>query len=191
MKVWIILIVLAVVVIGLLTWLIRGYNSLITLRNRVENQSAQVDMQLKRRADLIPNLLETVKGYAKFEKTTLTDITALRNKVMHASSTEEAYEADAKLSRACSKILAIGESYPELKANTNFLKLQEELAETENKIVMARQFYNDVVTKYNTAIQLFPKSLIADMFGFRKKDLLEIKNAERESIKFDENSFSF
>lgn len=190
MKMWMILIILAVVVIGLLAWLISGYNSLITIRNRVDNQSAQVDMQLKRRADLIPNLLETVKGYAKFEKTTLTDITALRNKVMHASSTEEAYEADAKLSRECAKILAIGENYPELKANTNFLMLQEELAETENKIVMARQFYNDVVTKYNTTIQLFPKSLIAGIFGFRKKDLLEIDNSERESIKFDENSFS-
>lgn len=181
--------ILAVVVVFVLIKVIIGYNRLITLRNRVDNQSAQVDVQLKRRAELIPNLIETVKGYAKFEKSTLTEITELRSKVMNAQNTSEACAADAKLGKACSQVLALGESYPELKANTNFLKLQEELAETENKIVMARQFYNDVVTKYNTAIQMFPDSILAGMFGFQKKDLLVTAAAEREAVKIDSNTF--
>lgn len=185
----IIFIVLAVVVAFVLAKVIIGYNKLITLRNRVDNQSAQVDIQLKRRAELIPNLIETVKGYAKFEKSALTEITELRSKVMNAQSTSEACAADTKLGKACSQVLALGESYPELKANTNFLKLQEELAETENKIVMARQFYNDTVTKYNTAIQMFPDSILAGMFGFQKKDLLETSAAERKAVKIDSNTF--
>lgn len=188
---WIILIILAAIIVFCLVSMITGYNSLVTLRNRVDNQSAQVDVQLKRRAELIPNLLETVKGYAKFEKSTLTDIAALRSKIMNAGSTSEACAADAKLGKVCSQVLALGESYPELKANTNFLKLQEELADTENKIVMARQFYNDIVTKYNTAIQMFPKSVVAGIFGFQKRDLLEIAAAEREAIKIDSETFQF
>ena len=191
MTVWIILMVLAVVIIFCLVGLVSGYNSLITLRNRVDNQSAQVDVQLKRRAELIPNLIETVKGYANFEKSTLTDIAELRSRVMSAGSTGEACEADAKLGKVCSRVLALGESYPELKANSNFLKLQEELSETENKIVMARQFYNDIVTKYNTAIQVFPKSVAAAIFGFRKKDLLEVERTEREAIKIDNTTFQY
>lgn len=185
----IIFIILAVVVVFVLIKVIIGYNKLITLRNRVDNQSAQVDVQLKRRAELIPNLIETVKGYAKFENSALTEITELRSKVMNAQNTSEACAADAKLGKACSQVLALGESYPELKANTNFLKLQEELAETENKIVMARQFYNDVVTKYNTAIQMFPDSILAGMFGFQEKDLLVTAAAEREAVKIDSNTF--
>lgn len=167
------------------------YNSLVVLRNRVDNQAAQVDVQLKRRAELVPNLIETVKGYAKFEKSTLTDIVQLRSKVMKSVNTSEACAADAKLGRVCSKVLALGESYPELKANTNFLKLQEELSETENKIVMARQFYNDIVTKYNTAVQVFPKSIVAGIFGFKKKELLETSQPEREPVKLDGNTFQF
>lgn len=167
------------------------YNSLVVLRNRVDNQSAQVDVQLKRRAELIPNLIETVKGYAKFERSTLTDIAELRSKVMNSGNTSEACAADAKLGRVCSKVLALGESYPELKANTNFLKLQEELSETENKIVMARQFYNDTVTKYNTAVQVFPKSIVAGIFGFKRKELLETSQTEREPVTLDGNTFQF
>ena len=185
----IILVILAAVTIFGIIKAIMGYNELVTLRNRVDNQSAQVDVQLKRRAELIPNLIETVKGYARFEKSTLTDIVELRNRVMNARNTNEACEADAKLGRACSQVLALGENYPELKANANFLKLQEELAETENKIVMARQFYNDIVTKYNTTIQMFPKSVVAGIFGFRKRDLLEIAEAEREAVRIDGNTF--
>lgn len=188
---WIILGVVAVVVVLILAGVISAYNSLVTLRNRVDNQAAQIDVQLKRRADLIPNLIETVKGYANFEKSTLTDIASLRGEIMNAGSTEEACQADAKLGRACSKLFALGENYPELKANTNFLKLQEELAETENKVVMARQFYNDTVTKYNDAILVFPKSLVAGIFGFKKKELLEATAAERESVKISGDTFQF
>lgn len=188
---WMILIILAAVIVFCLIEVVIGYNGLITLRNRVDNQAAQVDVQLKRRAELIPNLIETVKGYAKFEKSTLTNIVELRSKVLSAGNTNEACAADAELSKACSHVLALGESYPELKANTNFLKLQEELSETENKIVMARQFYNDTVTKYNTAIQMFPKSVVAGMFGFKKRELLEIAKAEREAVKIDSNTFQF
>ena len=191
MLTWIVLIIFIAIIVFCLVSLITGYNSLVTLRNRVDNQSAQVDVQLKRRAELIPNLIETVKGYAKFEKSTLMDITELRSRVMNAGSTSEACAADAKLGKLCSQVVALGESYPELKANTNFLKLQEELAETEDKIVMARQFYNDTVTKYNTAIQLFPKSLVAGIFGFKKRELLEIANSEREAIKIDGDTFQF
>lgn len=186
----IILVILAAVVIFGIIKAVGGYNDLVTLRNRVDNQSAQVDVQLKRRAELVPNLIETVKGYAKFEKSTLTDITELRSRVMNAGNTSEACAADAKLGRACSQILALGESYPELKSNTNFLKLQEELADTENKIVMARQFYNDTVTKYNTAIQMFPKSVVAGIFGFQKRELLAIAEAEREAVRIDSNTFT-
>jgi len=164
------------------------YNSLVVLRNRVDNQSAQVE---KRRAELIPNLIETVKGYAKFEKSTLTDIAQLRSKVMNSEDTSEACAADAKLGRVCSKVLALGESYPELKSNTNFLKLQEELSETENKIVMARQFYNDVVTKYNTQIILFPKSFFAKIFGFKKHALLESAAEERKNVQISSSDFQF
>ncbi|MGN0151839.1 MAG: LemA family protein [Wujia sp.] len=188
---WIPFIILAVVIIICLIGIIAAYNSLITLQNRVNNQSAQLDVQLKRRAELIPNLLETVKGYAKFEKSTLTDIVELRGRVIKAGSTSEAYAADEKLGRMCSRMLAVGESYPELKANTNFLKLQEELSDTENKIVMARQFYNDIVTKYNIAIQVFPKSLVAGIFGFKKRDLLETEKTEREGIKINSSDFTF
>lgn len=191
MTIWIILGFLALVMIFCFIEVIIGYNSLITLRNRVDNQSAQVDVQLKRRAELIPNLLETVKGYAKFEKKTLTDITELRNRVMNAGSTREACAADAELGRACARVLAIGESYPELKSNTNFLKLQEELSETENKIGMARQFYNDTVTKYNTAIQMFPKSVVAALFHFQKRELLAITNEERKAVTISSETFQF
>lgn len=184
-----IIVIAAIVFVAVI--MIVEYNSLVVLINRVDNQSAQVDLQLKRRAELIPNLIEIVKGYAKFEKTTLTNITQLRSKVMNSGNTSEAFTADAKLGRLCSQVLALGESYPELKANTNFLKLQEELSETENKIVMARQFYNDTITKYNTAVQVFPKSVVAGIFGFKRKELLEISHSERESIKLDSNTFRF
>ncbi len=186
-----ILIIVIAVIVFVAVIIIVEYNSLVVLRNRVDNQSAQVDLQLKRRAELIPNLIEIVKGYAKFEKSTLTNIAQLRSKVMNSGNTSEACAADAKLGRVCSQVLALGESYPELKANTNFLKLQEELSETENKIVMARQFYNDIITKYNTAVQVFPKSVVAGIFGFKRKELLEISHSEREPIKLDSNTFQF
>lgn len=186
-----IIVIAVAVIVFIAVIMVMEYNSLVVLRNRVDNQSAQVDVQLKRRAELIPNLIETAKGYAKFEKSTLTDITQLRNKVMNSGDTSEACAADAKLGRVCSKVLALGESYPELKANTNFLKLQEELSETENKIVIARQFYNDVVTKYNTHIMLFPKSFFAKMFGFKKYALLESAAEERKNVQLSSSDFNF
>lgn len=183
-------IILAAVIALIIIGVIVSYNGLVTLRNRVENQAAQVDINLKRRAELIPNLIQTVKGYAKFEKSTLEEITRLRSKVLNSGNTGEAFTADAKLRRVCSQVLALGESYPELKANANFMQLQEELSNTENKIAFARQFYNDTVTKYNTAIQMFPRSIIAGMFGFRKIALLEASGTERESIKIDSDMFN-
>lgn len=182
-------IIFGAVVLLIIIGIVVSYNGLVTLRNRVDNQAAQVDVHLKRRAELIPNLIQTVKGYAKFEKSTLEEIVDLRSKVLNSSSTSEAFSADAKLGKMCSRVLALGESYPELKANTNFLKLQEELSNTEDKIAFARQFYNDVVTKYNTAVQMFPRSLVAGIFGFKKKNLLETSANERESIKIDSDMF--
>ena len=153
--------IIAVVVILLIIAVIKTYNHMVVLRNRVDNQGAQIEVQLKRRADLIPNLLETTKGYAHYEQETLSKITELRSRVLNASSAAESFEAGNALGREISHILAVGEQYPELKANQNFLQLQSELKETENKIVMARQFYNDTVTKYNTAIMMFPRSIFA------------------------------
>ena len=186
-----ILAIVAAIIVILLFAIIKMYNGLVVLRNRVDNQGAQVEVQLKRRADLIPNLIETTKGYANYEKGTLTAVTELRSKVLQASNTNEAYQLNAKLSKEVSKIMAVSENYPKLKANTNFLRLQQELSETEDKIVKARQFYNDIVTKYNTAIMVFPRSIFAAMFGFGKKPLLEATAQERESIRIDENTFRF
>lgn len=181
----------AAVIVIILIVTIKMYNGLVVLRNRVENQGAQVDVQLKRRADLIPNLIETTKGYANYEKSTLTAVTEMRSKVLHASSAKESYQASAALNRELAHILAVSENYPELKANTSFLKLQEELADTEEKIVKSRQFYNDTVTKYNTAIMMFPKSIFAGIFGFKKFELLEASEGEREGIRIEADTFQF
>lgn len=181
--------VIVAVVVAAVVLLIKTYNRLVALKNRVDNQGAQVDVQLKRRADLIPNLIEITKGYANHEQSTLTSVTELRGKMLHAGSVQESYQANEKLTRALSPILALGESYPELKANTNFLKLQSELADTEDKISKARQFYNDVITKYNTAIQMFPTSLFAGLFGFQRVNLLEASAADRQGIQMNANTF--
>ena len=178
--------IIAVVVILLIIAVIKTYNHMVVLRNRVDNQGAQIEVQLKRRADLIPNLLETTKGY---EQETLSKITELRSRVLNASSAAESFEAGNALGREISHILAVGEQYPELKANQNFLQLQSELKETENKIVMARQFYNDTVTKYNTAIMMFPRSIFAGLFGFRQKDLLAASEEERQAVHINANMF--
>ena len=177
--------IIAVVVILLIIAVIKTYNHMVVLRNRVDNQGAQIEVQLKRRADLIPNLLETTKGYAHYEQETLSKITELRSRVLNASSAAESFEAGNALGREISHILAVGEQYPELKANQNFLQLQE----TENKIVMARQFYNDTVTKYNTAIMMFPRSIFAGLFGFRQKDLLAASEEERQAVHINANMF--
>jgi len=171
-----------VVIVGL--WIAGAYNSLVRLRNQPENAWAQVDVQLKRRHDLIPNLVETVKGYAKHESGTLEAVIQARNMAVSAKTVGDRAEAENVLSGTLKSLFAVVEAYPDLKANQNFLGLQEELTSTENKISFARQFYNDTVLSYNTNIQVFPKNLIAGLFHFDKRDFFEVKaEEEREAPK--------
>ncbi|MEN2983713.1 MAG: LemA family protein [Dictyoglomaceae bacterium] len=172
-------------IIGLLLILfISIYNRLIILRNRVENAWAQIDVQLKRRYDLIPNLVETVKGYASHEKELFDKIAKYRAQMLGAKTPGEAAEANEGLTGALKTLFAIAENYPELKANQNFLMLQEELSGTESKIAYARQFYNDSVMIYNQALEVFPNNIIANMFNFKPKEYFEVKEAvEREPIR--------
>jgi LemA protein len=179
-----ILIALIVVAVVLIGWLIGAYNSLVQLRNQLDNAWAQIDVQLKRRYDLIPNLVETVKGYAKHERETLERVIQARNMAVSAKGVGERAEAENMLTGALKSLFAVAEAYPDLKANQNFLRLQEELTSTENKVSFARQFYNDNVMTYNTAIQTFPTLLIAGMFQFTKRDFFEVKGGpEREAPK--------
>ena len=164
--VWIVVIVVLVVIIA---WVISTYNSLVQLRNKVRNSFAQIDAQLQRRFDLIPNLVETVKGYAGHEKEVLENVTASRSGYMNASSNEQKLEMNNQLTSTLKTLFAVAESYPDLKANTNFLHLQEELSQTEDKVVYSRQFYNDAVTIYNNKIQMFPSNVIAGIFGFKEE----------------------
>ncbi|MHC4520701.1 MAG: LemA family protein [Planctomycetota bacterium] len=160
------------------------YNSLIRLRNQVDNAWSQIDVQLKRRHDLIPNLVETAKGYMKHERETFEAITEARSKAMGAGNVADAAKAEGHLADALSKFMLVVENYPDLKANTNFLALQEELSSTENKIAFARQSYNDQVLFFNNKTQMFPSNIIAGMFGFTKRDFFEVETAaEREAPK--------
>ena len=161
------------VIVLLVLYVISTYNSLIKLRNRVRDQWAQIEVQLKRRFDLIPNLVETVKGYAKHESETLKGVIEARNKFTVASTKEQEIEASNQLTGAVRQLFALSESYPELKADTNFLKLQSNLEETENKISSARQFYNDTVLSLNNKVELFPSNLVAKIFGFKKEAFFE------------------
>ena len=180
----IILLIPVVIVIALIIWVVGAYNFLVRLRNQLENAWAQIDVQLKRRHDLIPNLVETVKGYAKHESGTLEAVTQARNMAVNAKSVPERAEAENMLTGALKSLFAVSEAYPDLKANQNFLALQEELSSTENKISFARQFYNDAVMTYNTQIQVFPTNLLANMFSFTHRDFFEVKAAEeREAPK--------
>jgi len=154
------------------------YNSLIALRNRCDNAWSQVDVQLRRRFDLIPNLVETVKGYAKHESGVFERVTQARTQAMGAATPKEAGAAENVLSGALKSLFAVVENYPDLKANQNFLMLQEELAGTESKIAYARQFYNDSVMKFNMKQQVFPSNIIANMFQFKEKEYFEIGEAE-------------
>ncbi len=177
---WIILIVIVVLII---LWIVATYNGLVSLRNRVKDQWAQIDVQLKRRFDLIPNLLETVKGYTKHEKETLEAVVNARNSYTTAVTPEDAMKADGELTKAISKLFALSESYPDLKANTNFQQLQSELTETESKIASARQFYNDVVMQYNNKIEMVPSNIVASLFKFTKEAFFEANDTERENVK--------
>jgi len=164
------LIVVGVIVLLIIFYVISVYNKLVNARNKVRNQWAQIDVQLKRRADLIPNLVETVKGYAKHENETLTAVIDARNKYVNASSINEEIESSNELSGALSRLFALTESYPDLKANQNFISLQNDLKDTEDKISYARQFYNDTVQTYNDMVEQFPSNIIASIFKFKLFD---------------------
>ena len=164
------LIVILVIVVVLVVAVIGLYNNLVKLRNMVDNAWAQIDVQLQRRLDLIPNLVETVKGYAAHESGTLEEVTKARTAVMNAPTPEGKMQADGILTGALKNLFAVAEAYPDLKANTNFQQLQAELSNTEDKISYMRQSFNDTVMKYNTAIQTFPAVLIAGMMGFKQRD---------------------
>lgn len=178
--VWLVLLAVAVLI---LVFVIATYNSLVQLRNRVRDQWSQIDIQLKRRFDLIPNLLETVKGYMKHESETLEKIVQARNTYQTATTHEDAVNADTELTKSISKLFALAEDYPDLKANENFNSLQAELSETEDKISSARQFYSDTVLLYNNKIQMFPSSIVAGIFGFKEEKFFEATATERENVK--------
>ena len=176
--IWLIVIIAIVVVVGI--WLAGTYNSLVNLRNMVKDQWAQIDVHLKRRADLIPNVVETVKGYASHEKETLDAVITARNKAVSAGTVEEEMKANGELTNALGRLFAVAESYPDLKANTNFVDLQNTLKDTEDKIAFARQFYNDAVLKYKNKLEMFPTNIVASMFGFKPELFFEASGAEKE-----------
>jgi LemA protein len=162
-------------------WMIAKYNSLISLKNQALNGWKQVDVQLKRRHDLIPNLVNTVKGYMEFEQDTLRQVIEARNAAINAKGVADSAAKEGELTGVLSRLFALVESYPNLKANENVKQLQEELTSTENKVGFARQFYNDIATKFNIAQQVFPGNIIANMFHFQAAELFQIENtAERE-----------
>ncbi len=182
--IWLIVIVVLVLLVGLLlVWL---YNNLVRLRNRVDNAWAQVEVQLKRRWDLIPNLVESVKGYAAHERETFEAVTAARANAQKASNPAEAAQAEGILGAALGRLFAVAEAYPELQADENFRQLQTELAETENKVATSRQVYNDTVLTYNNAVQTFPGLVVAGPFGFSIREFFEVEDdAQREAPSVD------
>jgi LemA protein len=175
------LILLGLIVLGVL-YLVSNYNSLVRLRNQVKNAWSQIDVQLKRRHNLIPNLIETVKGYMTHEKETLENITRARAGAMSANTVAEKAKAESALGGALGKFNLVVENYPDLKANQNFLALQEELTSTENKISFARQSYNDQVLFYNNKIEMFPSNIIAGMFNFVKEEFFELKDEAERAV---------
>ena len=179
-----IIIGILVVIVVLIAAVVGMYNALVRLRNQTDNAWSQIDVQLKRRHDLIPNLVETAKGYMQHEQDTFTKITEARSKAMGANNVGDASKAEGALSGALSNFMLVVENYPDLKANQNFLALQETLTSTENKIAFARQGYNDQVLFFNNKTQMFPSNIIAGTFNFTKRDFFEIENeAEREAPK--------
>src|SRR4030042_3386634 len=177
------LVVLLIIIGVVIVAAIGIYNSLVVLRNRCENGWSQIDVQLKRRYDLIPNLVETVKGYAQHEREVFEKVAELRSRAMGATNPKEAAEANIILTPTLKTLFAVAENYQQLKANENFMRLQEELSATENKIAFARQFYNDVVMDYNATIQKFPQAIIASMFNFKAREFFEAPTGEREAVK--------
>lgn len=181
MILWIILAVVVVIAIYVMV----AYNGLVSLRNKIENAWAQIDVQLKRRYDLIPNLVETVKGYAAHERGTLEAVVQARNMAMSAAGPHEQAQAENMISGALKSIFALSEAYPDLKANANFLNLQEELTGTEGRIAYARQYYNDTVFRYNTKIQSFPANLLAKQFRFGEREYFEADEGDRGPVGVD------
>lgn len=172
------------IIFVLALFLIGTYNSFIVLRNRIQEALSGIDIQLKRRADLIPNLVETVKGYAKHEKTVFSDVTKARSALLSAQNIQEKAEADNMLTGALKSLFAVAEAYPELKANKNFEELQRQLEDTEDKIAYSRQFYNSNVLDFNTKVEMFPSNLLAMIFSFKKFEFFEVEDeSERKNVK--------
>jgi LemA protein len=177
---WVLLVIVAVIVL----YGVFAYNRLVRLRNRIENAWSQIDVQLRRRYDLIPNLIETVKGYAAHEREVFQKVTEARSRAISAQTVGDQGKAENMLTGALKSLFAVAERYPDLKANQNFMMLQEELAGTEGKIAYSRQFYNDTVMKYDTVREIFPSSMIANMFHFKEREYFEIEEpVVREPVK--------
>lgn len=179
MSIWIVLAVVAALVL----YVIAIYNRLVVLRNRIENAWAQIDVQLRRRYDLIPNLVETVKGYAAHEREVFERVTEARTRAIAAGSVAQQAQAENMLTQALRSLFAVAEAYPALRANENFAKLQEELSETESKIAFSRQFYNDTVLQYDNMREAFPSNVVARMAGFGGKEYFEAETVSREPVK--------
>ena len=170
-------------IVFLVLWAIGLYNGLVRIRNQVRNAWAQIDVQLKRRHDLIPNLVETVKDYMAYEQETLTRVIEARGKALAAQGVAAVSQAENQLTGALKSLFAVAENYPDLKANQNVLKLQEELSSTENKIAFARQYYNDSVMRLNNQIEMFPSSIFANMFNFQREPFYQVPEEEKEPVK--------
>ncbi|HPO15611.1 MAG TPA: LemA family protein [Candidatus Hydrogenedentes bacterium] len=176
------MIVILALLVAFLLWLIGIYNSLVRLRNAVKNAWSQIDVQLKRRHDLIPNLVETAKGYMQHERGTLENVTKARNLAAQASGVGDQAKAESGLNQALSSFFVVVENYPDLKANQNFLALQEELTSTENKISFARQAYNDAAMQFNNKIEMFPSNIVAGVFSFKQAEFFEIEEAAERAV---------
>ena len=174
-----------IVLFLIILYVIVTYNGLIKLRNKVDDQWSQIDVELKRRFDLIPNLVNTVKGYTKHESETLENVIKARNSYLSAGTKKEAMDADNVLTNAVNKLFALAESYPELKANENFRDLQASLKDTEDKISFARKFYNDTALQLNNKVEMFPSNIVAKLFHFNKAEFFKANEAERENIKVE------
>ena len=175
--------VIGIIIVLIIAYLWFTYNSLIVLRERIKEALSQIDVQLKRRTDLIPNLIETVKGYAKHEKSVFEEVTRARANMLKAQSPNEKAQADNMMEKALKSIFAVAENYPDLKASENFLNLQEELTDTENKISYSRQFYNSNVLAFNSSIKTFPTVLIANQFGFKPVEFFETEEESKKEVK--------
>lgn len=178
----IIIIVVVAIILVLVFYIIGTYNNLVNARNKVKDQFAQIDVELKRRADMIPNLVETVKGYAKHEEKTLTEVIEARNKMTTASGINEELEASNQVTSALNKLFALSEAYPDLKANENFMSLQKDLKDTEDKLSYARSFYNDTVLNYNNMREQFPSNIVAGIFKFEKIDFFKTDEKSKENV---------